>query len=273
MKNPKVLKMVPVLVGQNKSGCRHEGKACNFVSNLTAGVSKVMPMVQKRYDGIFVTGTDTDVGKTFVSSALLAGWRSEGVDAVHMKPVQKGCVRRNGTLVAPDLVTCLKSCGLRPSRDELGDMAPYCFKPACSPHLAAREAGVRISLPVIEQAFRRLGRTHDAVIVEGAGGVLVPLNEQQTMLDLMVRLQLPVLLVARACLGTLNHTLLSLDVVRRSGLAVAGVVVNQSVPGKWGRIEEDNVRMIRQRGKTCILGCIRYGDKGVLSVPFSRFRS
>lgn len=226
-------------------------------------------MSNHSYRGIFVTGTDTGVGKTLVSSALIAGWRGEGVDAVPMKPVQTGCVRRKGTLVAPDLVSCLKSGGVTPSRAELRDMAPYCFKPACSPHLAAREAGVQVSLPLIERAFRRLGRAHDAVVVEGAGGILVPLNERQTMLDLMVRLRLPVLLVARAGLGTLNHTLLSLHALRHAGLTVAGVVVNQSMPGKWGRIEQDNVCMIRHLGKTRILGCIRYGDKRSLSVPFS----
>ena len=139
-------------------------------------------------------------------------------------------------------------------------MAPYCFSPACAPHLAAKEAGVRVSLPVIERAFRRLSRAHDVVVVEGAGGVLVPLNERQTMLDLMIRLRLPVLLVARPGLGTLNHTLLSLQTLHGAGLTVLGVILNQATPGRWGRIEDENVRTIERFGGVKVLECVRYGE-------------
>jgi len=136
-------------------------------------------------------------------------------------------------------------------------MAPYCFKPACSPHLAAKLAGTRISLKRIEIAYRRLSRKYDGIIVEGAGGVLVPLNAKETMLDLMVRLQLPVLLVARPGLGTINHTLLSLRVLAEAKLKVLGVVLNQTSPGRWGQIEEDNRRTIERMGNVKVLACIR----------------
>jgi len=219
--------------------------------------------------GIFVTGTDTGVGKTVVAAGLLAQLRADGVDAVPMKPVQTGCRVVRGRRLAPDLAFSLKAAGLKPGQRELADMAPYCFTPACSPHLAAKEAGVTLSLPVIERAFRRLNRAHEAVVVEGAGGILVPLNERQTMLDLMIRLGLPVLLVARPGLGTLNHTLLSVWAMRAAGLTVLGVILNQAKPGRWGRIEDDNRRTIERLGGVKVLGCVRYGDP-VQSFPATR---
>ena len=215
-------------------------------------------MSSKPYPGLFVTGTDTGVGKTHVAAALVSVLRSAGEDAVPMKPVQTGCVSRGGRLVAPDLVRCLKRCRLKPDSASLADMAPYCFKPACSPHLAAQRAGVRISLPVVMRAFRRLSQAHEFVVVEGAGGILVPLNSKQTMLDLMVCLKLPVVLVARSGLGTINHTLLSLRTLRHAGLEVLGVVMNQATPGRWGRIEQDNLRTVEKLGAVRVLACLRY---------------
>ena len=227
-------------------------------------------MQRSRPQGVFVTGTDTGVGKTFVAAALLARMKAAGVDAVPMKPVQTGCHWRRGRWMVPDLACCLKAAGFTRPPAEWSDMAPYCFRPACSPHLAANEAGVSIRLSAIERAFHRLARKHECIVVEGAGGVMVPLNARETMLDLMVRLDLPVLLVARPGLGTINHTLLSLRALRGAGLRVLGVVVNQAEPGRWGAIEEDNLRAIEQRGKTTILACIRHGGKpGPISLPGS----
>ncbi|MEI6515477.1 MAG: dethiobiotin synthase [bacterium] len=211
--------------------------------------------------GIFVTGTDTGVGKTLVSAAILSAMRDEGLDYVPMKPVQTGCQRRRGKWVAPDLEFCLTTAGLKPGSKERADMAPYCFQPACSPHLAAREAGVTISVSKVKAAICRLARAHDGVVVEGAGGVLVPLNARQTMLDLMVVLGLPVVLVARPGLGTLNHTLLSLHLLRGAGLSVLGVVLNQSSPGRWGKIENDNARTIERMGKVKVLACMRFQEE------------
>lgn len=211
----------------------------------------------KRQKGIFVAGTDTGVGKTFVAAGILAAFREAGINVAPMKPVQTGCHLRQGALIAPDLMASLKAGGMRVSAAEKADMAPYCFRPACSPHLAAKLAGTRISLTHIESAYRRLSRNYEGIIVEGAGGVLVPLNAKETILDLMVRLQLPVLLVARPGLGTINHTLLSLRVLADAKLKVLGVVLNQTSPGRWGQIEEDNCRTIERMGNVKVLACIR----------------
>ncbi|MEI6167764.1 MAG: dethiobiotin synthase [bacterium] len=208
--------------------------------------------------GVFVTGTDTGVGKTFVAAGLLAAFRAAGRNVAPMKPVQTGCRLRKGKLMAPDLMASLKAGGMRVSAAEKVDMAPYCFQPACSPHLAARLAGQRISLNHIERAYLRLSRIYDGVIVEGAGGVLVPLNAKESMLDLMRHLQLPVLLVARAGLGTINQTLLSLRILNEARLSVLGVVLNQVSPGRWGQIEDDNRRTIERLGQVKVLACVRY---------------
>lgn len=208
--------------------------------------------------GLFVTGTDTGVGKTFVAARILADFKATGMKVAPMKPVQTGCPLRKGILIAPDLMTSLKAGGLHVSVAEQADMAPYCFRPACSPHLAAKLAGTRISLNRIENAYRRLSQKYDGVIVEGAGGVLVPLNARETMLDLMIRLQLPVILVARAGLGTINQTLLSLRILNEAKLTVVGVVLNQAVPGRWGQIEDDNGLTIERMGNVKVLASIRY---------------
>jgi dethiobiotin synthetase len=210
--------------------------------------------------GLFITGTDTGVGKTFVAAAVLKAWRAHGVDAVPIKPVQTGCTRkRGGSWVAEDLEFCLAAGGLNPLPSERRLMVSYAFRPACSPHLAAAEAGARISIPRIVAACRRLARAHDAVVVEGAGGVLAPLGQRRTMLDLMRALGLPVILVARPGLGTLNHTFLSLRVLRGAGLDVAGVVLNQVAPGRRGLIETDNRRTIERMGRVSVLADLRYG--------------
>jgi dethiobiotin synthetase len=192
-------------------------------------------------NGIFVTGTDTGVGKTVVAAALLKGLRARGVDAVPMKPVQTGCDRSGDALIAPDLELCLRAGNLHPSHEEKEWMCPYRFEPACSPHLAAQRAGRPISVESITGAAGRLRERHALVIVEGAGGVLVPVNETASMLDVMKALGLPILLVARPGLGTLNHSLLSVEALRRAGLSLAGIILSDATAeAPWGEIERDN---------------------------------
>lgn len=210
--------------------------------------------------GVFVTGTDTGVGKTFLAAALLKALREAGLNAAPMKPIQTGCFRRGAAWVAPDLEFSLNLAGVSPATGERELMAPYCFRPACSPHLAAREAGVRISIPRIAGALRRLKAGREFVVVEGAGGVLVPIDGRRTMLDLMVALDLPVILVARPGLGTINHTLLSLSALRQARLNVLGVVLNQAYPGRRGAIERDNRVTIARLGRIPVLADLRHGE-------------
>ena len=197
------------------------------------------------------------MGKTVVAAGLLLALRRAGVDAVPMKPVQTGCRRRAGVWVPPDLEFALRMADLRPSPAELRRMSPYCFGPSCSPHLAARLARRRISLAHIASAWRGLAARHAAVVVEGAGGVLVPVAGPRTMLDVMRMLKLPAILVARPGLGTINHTLLSLRELRRGGVRVLGVVLVATRPHEGrGPIEEDNRAAIAALGRICVWGCI-----------------
>ncbi|MBI2441585.1 MAG: dethiobiotin synthase [Lentisphaerae bacterium] len=210
------------------------------------------------FPGIFVTGTDTAVGKTFYSAILLAFLRARGIDAVPMKPIQTGAIRRNGRWHSTDLDFCLALSGLKPSAREYARMAPFCFAKACSPHLAAAIARRPISLKTIVASFDALRRRHSVVIVEGAGGVLVPLNARKTMLDLMRTLALPTVVVARTGLGTLNHTLLTLKCLRHERLRVLGVVFNTTFPGRPGYIERDNVKTIARLGNVRVLGSLPF---------------
>lgn len=208
--------------------------------------------------GFFVTGTDTGVGKTVVSAALVAAARARGIDAVPMKPVQTGCTLNGRMHVATDLEFALSMSGLRPAPAERERMAPYCFQPACSPHLAARLARRPIRIDHICTAARRLERDHDALVVEGAGGILVPINAKRTQLDVMVRLDLPVILVSPPGLGALNHTLLSLERLHDAGLTVAAIMIVCTAAGGARYIEDDNRQTLKSFTGLPVMGPLPY---------------
>lgn len=204
-------------------------------------------------NGLFVTGTDTDIGKTALSGLLLAELRRRGLNAAPMKPAQTGC--EDGV---PDLDYSLSMAQMAVSAENYTNMSPYRFEPACSPHLAAKMAGTEIEIAEMVIAARTLAAEYEFVIAEGAGGIVVPLNRRETMLDLMQALKYPVLLAARPGLGTINHTLLSIRALRSDGLDIAGIVFVASTNQEPGFIEEDNVTTIEQFGKVPVLGTIPY---------------
>ncbi len=206
--------------------------------------------------GLFVTGTDTDVGKTIATATLLTILRSAGIDAVPMKPIQTGCTENGGDLLAPDLEFLLASIDYKPSLNERELMCPYRYTTSCSPHLAAGKESSVISMNKICECFGELQAEHDVVVVEGAGGVMVPLNSRNTMLDLMQMLAVPVALVARLALGTLNHSLLSIQAIKQAELRIAGVILNEMRGFGEGDIERDNRRMIGVMGEVHMLGSI-----------------
>ncbi len=209
-------------------------------------------------NAVFVTGTGTDVGKTIVSAGILRHLRRGGLDAVSMKPVQTGAELVGGQLVAPDLLVHHDASGLVPEDGELALMAPYLYGPACSPHLAGRLAGSYPDVGRIVDCAEQLGAAHDCVLIEGAGGIMVPLDESVTMLDLMRRLGCPVLLVALRGLGTINHTLLSIEVLRGAGLEVLGVVFNETEAVERDFVRRDNPESVRRFGEVDILGDVDY---------------
>lgn len=194
----------------------------------------------------FITGTDTGVGKTAVSALLCAA-----LDAFYWKPIQTGT--RDGT----DRKAVMDFAGISLNRTI---PESYRFSPPVSPHLAAERARARIQLEKIEMPKIA---AREGLIVEGAGGVLVPINDHQLMIDLMRRLKLPVLLVCRTSLGTINHTLLSLAALRAAKLVIRGVVM-------VGKQNRDNRDAIERYGKTQVVGFLphlrRIDRNGLLRV-------
>jgi dethiobiotin synthase len=196
----------------------------------------------------FITGTDTGVGKTLVSALLCAA-----LDAIYWKPIQ------TGTRQGSDRDTVIKLAQI-PKARTLPEI--YRFAPPVSPHLAARRAGTRIELRKIRAPQIQAG---DALVVEGAGGVLVPINDTQRMTDLMRRLKLPVLLVCRSSLGTINHTLLSLAALRAARLDVSGAIMtgkpnseNRTAIERYGNIEVvGTVPFLKQIERGVLLGVFR----------------
>jgi dethiobiotin synthetase len=189
--------------------------------------------------GLFVTGTDTGVGKTAVACALLRRWSARGARAVGMKPVAAGARGAAGN----DDVAALAAAGNVEA--PLAARNPFAFAPAIAPHLAAAEAGVRIDIERIRAAYEDLAGRADRIVVEGAGGVWVPLDATRDMLDIARALSLPVLLVVAMRLGCLNHALLSAHAIQARGLAFAGWVANLVDP-QMARIEA-NVQALDAR--------------------------
>jgi len=172
--------------------------------------------------GFFVTGTDTGVGKTIVAATMARLLRHKGVNVGVMKPVTSGCRQEQGGLVSDDALLLCRAAGLVCN----DDIAPYALREPLAPAEAARLDGVLIDAERIRACYDRLSATHDVVIVEGAGGLMVPLAEGLLISDLIRTLELPLLVVARPGLGTVNHTLLTCCCARHLGLSVAGIIVN-----------------------------------------------
>lgn len=199
----------------------------------------------------FVTGTDTGVGKTLVTCALLYATRQRGLSAVGMKPIAAG-VEADGR--NDDVVQLMAASSMQPP---VALVNPFCYDPPIAPHIAAQEAGRPIDLTVIQHAFTQLQTLAEVVWVEGAGGLLVPLNAQHDLADLAQRLALPMVLVVGMRLGCLNHALLTAEVIERRGLTLAGWVANRIDPD-MARFEA-NLETLQARLHAPLIGIIPYG--------------
>ncbi|OGP08910.1 MAG: dethiobiotin synthase [Deltaproteobacteria bacterium GWA2_45_12] len=175
----------------------------------------------------FICGTDTGVGKTLVTGALCLYFCHKKKPIGAFKPLESGCASRltPNHIHRNDSSFLQKCAGMKEPLDEIN---LYWFKEALTPALAAKRAGIQISFPKIKQGLKNLQKKYKTVFVEGAGGLLAPIKGLQTNLDLIKSLKLPVIVVARLGLGTLNHTLLTLDVLKRNKIKVAGVILNQT---------------------------------------------
>lgn len=187
-------------------------------------------------NGIFVTGTDTNVGKTIVSAAFTIALRGGGKNVRYWKPVQTGIEADDDTRTVRQLAGCA-------DREILDD--GFRLEKPLSPHLSAKLAGMKITIEKIFE-FLPAETNDDFWIVEGAGGVFVPLNDDDLMIDLMKRLDLPVVVAARSSLGTINHTVLTVEALRNRGLKILGVVMN-------GEPNTENREAIEHFGRVRVL--------------------
>jgi len=207
---------------------------------------------------LFITGTDTGVGKTLVSAALLHALSNHHARVVGMKPVAAGTECVNG-VPANDDVLALRAASSLAVPPELDN--PVLLPDPVSPHIAADRAGVRIDIAHLVACHRTLAQLADAVVVEGAGGFLVPLSATETGADLAQALGLPVVLVVGLRLGCLNHALLTAEAIRARGLTLAGWVANHVDPAMLA--QEDNIDFLQQRLQAPLLASIPHLGAGV----------
>jgi dethiobiotin synthetase len=198
--------------------------------------------------GFFVTGTDTGVGKTVAACALLHALAAKGLRVAGMKPVAAG---READGSFHDVEALIAASTVRAPREWVN---PYAFDPPMAPHIAAARAGVRISIERIRDACARLAALADSVVVEGAGGLLVPLDEGEDMADLAGALELPVVLVVGMRLGCLNHAFLTAEAIAGRGLSFAGWVANRMDPAMDAF--EENLATLRGQLPGPLLGVI-----------------
>lgn len=199
---------------------------------------------------IFVTGTDTDIGKTVVTAGLAAVMQSLGYKAGVYKPFQSGAEEKNGFLVSPDLAY------VKQLDFYVETLCTYLLKPPTAPYIAAEIDGVKMNLNNIARDFQALKQNCETVLVEGAGGLLVPITREETMADAAKLLGIPLLIVARPDLGTINHTLLTINEAKSRGLDIAGVVINRYPQGTDDVAIKTAPRLIEEYSDVNILGIV-----------------
>lgn len=209
-----------------------------------------------RPHGIFITATDTGVGKTLVTSALVTCLAQRGIDVGVMKPIETGVSRLSQA--QSDGARLRRAAG---GHDSMAEVSPYTFQLAVSPLVAAQAEGKVVQVATILRAFRALNQKHRLVIVEGAGGVYVPITQVLTMLDLIYRMKLPVVVVGRSGLGGINHALLTLHALRRQKILIVALVLTQPRPlrTKIARVQEQStVRLLKRLAGVPVVGPLPY---------------
>jgi dethiobiotin synthetase len=207
--------------------------------------------------GLFITGTDTGVGKTYVTARIAEQLRAEGVRVGAYKPVCSGALKTTDGFVWEDLEVLHAATGGAFPRERI---CPQRFTAPLAPPVAAKAEG-----RIVDGALLRAGATWwssqcDFLLLEGAGGLLCPLTEDETIADLAVEMRLPLVIVARATLGTINHTLLTIEAARARRLRVAGVILNHVVPGNDDPSIATNAQEIGRRGRVAVLGIMPHGQ-------------
>ncbi|MCX5672620.1 MAG: dethiobiotin synthase [Planctomycetota bacterium] len=203
--------------------------------------------------GLFITGTDTGVGKTIVTAALAMILREAGADVGVMKPVATGCVRRREGLVSEDAELLAKAADVP---EPLAEISPIRLAEPLAPTVAAARARLTLDLAPMWAAWRRLRSAHDIMLVEGIGGLLCPVTPKESVADLAKVFGLPLLVVARTVLGTINHTALTVEAARARGLRVAGIVINRYHPDSVDLAETTNPDEVQRLTGVDVLGLV-----------------
>lgn len=207
---------------------------------------------------LFITGTGTDVGKTYIAALIVKKLREAGEHAAYYKAAMSGNDQRpDGSLIPGDALWVREISGIC---QPLEEMCPYVYQHAVSPHLASQLEGNPVSMDVVKQGFSAVAHKYSYITVEGSGGILCPLSvgkEELWLEDVVRELRLPCIVVADAGLGTINHVVLTVEYMRMKGIFVKGLIFNHFHPGDL--MEEDNVAMCKKRTGLPVLACATDG--------------
>lgn len=218
--------------------------------------------------GYFVTATGTDVGKTFVTALLVKKWRDSGIDAGYYKAALSGAEFRDGKWVAGDADYVKRIANLPDTQEQL---VSYVYKEAVSPHLAARKEGNPVELAKVKADFEAACARHEFIFAEGSGGIVCPIryDAQKIFLeDIIKTVNLPILVVTTAALGSINACVLTVEYARSRGLDVRGLIVNRYGSSGNLEMEDDNIRMMQDLTGLEILAKIKDGDTDLGVQPF-----
>jgi dethiobiotin synthetase len=215
---------------------------------------------------IFITGTDTGVGKTTVSASLAAFLSlRKRMNVGVMKPFETGLPKDDKDSGTRDAFLLRAASG---SADNLSDISPYTFEAPLAPEIAADLEHAKIDLRVLDRAYKKIAGRHDIVVVEGAGGIMVPIKKKFFYVDLIERWNAPVIIIARLAVGTINHTLLTYDLLKKRGIKVIGVILNNNDKTK-STVAQTNLEMLKYYLTIPVLGIYPYSE-GLLRPGLNR---
>jgi dethiobiotin synthetase len=201
--------------------------------------------------GFFITGTDTGVGKTVIAAALIKAFQAHGLNACGMKPIETGCSRVGNNLYPSDGMFLKKVARMD---EAIPHVTPYCFENPVAPSLASEMEGREVSVSTIIKTFDVLARKYHSVVAEGVGGILVPIRKDYYVVDLIREMDLPLIVVSRPSLGTINHTLLTVRYALKEHIRVSGIIINFTRPADGTVAENTNPLVLQQVSPVPILG-------------------
>jgi len=214
---------------------------------------------ERNAKGFFITGTDTGVGKTVITAALIKAVSLLGLKACGMKPIETGCKtavsRKKRTLIPSDGIFLKEIAGMD---DSIDLVTPIRFESPLAPLPASEIEGTSVDFEKIQKSYTALSKNYDVIIVEGIGGLLVPIKRDYSVLDLARDFGLPILIVSRPGLGTLNHTLLTVNYAIKEGVDAAGIIINYSQPPERTLAERTNLEIIKQISPIPLIGIFPY---------------